>query len=71
MIFLKSPEEIEKMTVSGKLVAEILRVREKADQAGGNHPGIGSIWRNGLSLKKKPDRPLKDITAIPLVCVFP
>ena len=52
MIFLKSPEEIEKMSASGKLVAEILlEIRNRIK------PGVTTqeldLLANRLSLKKK------------------
>jgi methionyl aminopeptidase len=52
MIFLKSPEEIEKMSASGKLVAEILlEIRKRIK------PGVTTqeldLLANRLSLKKK------------------
>jgi methionyl aminopeptidase len=69
MIFLKSPEEIEKMTVSGKLVAEILlEIRNRIK------PGVATEELDQLaarlSLKKKARPAFKGYKGYPFnLCV--
>ena len=70
MIVIRSPWELERLTVSGRVVAEILQaVKERLV------PGVSTQELDELAhrhcLKKKCCRPLKGITGILTVCVFP
>jgi methionyl aminopeptidase len=70
MVFLRQPEEIEKLRASNAVVAEILRALQEKVKA-----GITTIeldrYAEEMARKRARNRPLKGIEATAMRCVFP
>ena len=64
MILLKSPQEIAKMEVANRIVAEVLEgVKEKVQP--GSKPGNWMNWRKRCAASVRLSRPSKATGAIP------
>ena len=70
MIVIRSPWELERLAVSGRVVAEILQAVKERLVPGVSTQELDELARRHC-LKKKCCRLLKGITGILTVCVFP
>lgn len=69
MIVIRTPWELERLTVSGRVVAEILLALKERLEPGLTTQELDELAQRHCR-KKKLNRPLRGIMAIPTVYVF-